>query len=162
MKEITTGIYQLTDEDLDRVQESVKCNVEEVFGDKADKLEGYRVSLKPLAGESDGSGDGQGWTPHIIRTYGMEATAADEPPRLTPRQEYRLRPQRLPRKEKKRRKKMQEMRLVAVASDGKWATFANKCGAYYSFPIANYPRIRRRLQLEMNRIRKGGGRKCVL
>lgn len=162
MKEITTGIYQLTDEDLDRVQESVKCNVEEVFGDKADKLEGYRVSLKPLAGESDGSGDGQGWTPHIIRTYSMEDTAADEPPRLTPRQEYRLCPQRLPRKEKKRRKKMQEMRLVDVSSDGKWATFANKCGEYYSFPIANYPRIRRRLQLEMNRIRKGGGRKCVL
>lgn len=72
MKEITTGIYQLTDEDLERVQESVKCNVEEVFGDKADKLEGYRVSLKPLADKSDGSGDGQEWTPHIIRTYGME------------------------------------------------------------------------------------------
>ena len=66
----------------------------------------------------------------------------------------------LPRKMKKRRKLLLEMRLKGVSVDGKWVVFANQSGMVAQFPVHS-SRLLARLRREENRIRKGGGRKYV-
>ena len=85
---------------------------------------------------------------------------AVEPHKLSPREEYRLHPKRLPRKMKKRRKLLLEMRLKGVSVDGKWVVFVNQSGMVAQFPVHS-SRLLARLRREENRVRKGGGRKYV-
>lgn len=76
---------------------------------------------------------------------------------------YRLFPKmRIPRKEKKRRKALYEMRLKDITIDGKWLLFFDKKGNRLDIPTTGMSqKTLARIRQELNRISKGGGRKFV-